>query len=1146
MRVSRTLATAAIAAILVSALSAAPVSADTDVILLVVADTYTASSAPGTSYGSSTSMGVYATPDISAVLRVVIPAPPAGETLTAATLSLRTTSIASAGSANAVQVRLADDGWTEAGAVYTNRPAIAPQVIGTLPGGTLPNSGYDIAVDVTALSALSGSITMALVGTGADSSWFWSREATAALRPVLRLQYTASAPTDTEPPVAPGSPTVTVTDTTVALSWGPSSDNVGVTGYRIHRGATADFVPGGATQVGESVAASFTEANVPPGSWYYRVVASDAAGNLSTASVSAAAIIAPPPQDTQAPSTPIGASASVAGASVLVSWAPSTDNVGVTGYRVHRGTSASFLPDAATQVAATTTTSFTDAGVPEGDWFYRVIAVDAAGNMSAASAAAAVTIPPPPVDPVTLVAAVTEDAMVVGVSPTTAYGTNTQLSTRGPTSPIESFLRVTLPAAPAGTTLTAAVLSIRTSTDPTAGSADPHSVRLVTGGGWSEPTVTWNTRPTSLGALLGVLGQAPATNTPYTVALDPALLSALLGTSATLAMTSAGADNARWWSREAPYAPYRPTLSLTFEPGGPTPPDTQPPTVPSGVTATVAGTAVAVTWQPSTDDTAVAGYEVHRGTTTGFTPTSATRIADVTGTSFTDQGRPVGTWYYRVTAHDAAGNHSGASGEVAATVQASGPPVTRTLAVIADTYTSPGAPSTNYGTSASLGVYGTPEITSLVRVELPEPPDGAAITGVTLVLRTTTLTSAGSADQLSIRAAADTWSEDGTVYTNRPAVSGPVLGTLAGGTAPNAAYSIALDPSWFQGRTGSISLAVIGAGSDSSWFWSRNSPTASYRPALTVTYQSTPVDPPPSGLTATVMAVGDIACQSGTPVTAVTCRHGDVADLIADADPDRFLALGDLQYQDATLAQFLGAGAYDDTFGQLRATTLPVLGNHEYHVSTDGYFDYFYGSGVATGPFGDRATGYYTANIGSWRFIGLNTECGPVGVPGGCDVGSPQYEWLRNLLVNSPTQCTIVAAHRPRWSTGASHGSYSQLAALWDLMAANHVDIVVSAHNHATEIFKPIGVSGSGASPNLTADGIRAFTAGGGGANLQNLSPTTDPLLTAVEARSRSAFGPLKLTLADGDYSWEYLPISGMSFTGSGTTGSFSGSESCR
>ena len=63
--------------------------------------------------------------------------------------------------------------------------------------------------------------------------------------------------------------------------------------------------------------------------------------------------------------------------------------------------------------------------------------------------------------------------------------------------------------------------------------------------------------------------------------------------------------------------------------------------------------------------------------------------------------------------------------------------------------------------------------------------------------------------------------------------------------------------------------------------------------------------------------------------------------------------------------------------------------------------------------------------------------------------------------------------------------------------------------------------------------------------NHQPLSANTDPLLSAMEARSRAAFGPSRLTLDADSYSWLFLPISGMTFSTVGTTGAFTGADSC-
>ena len=49
-------------------------------------------------------------------------------------------------------------------------------------------------------------------------------------------------------------------------------------------------------------------------------------------------------------------------------------------------------------------------------------------------------------------------------------------------------------------------------------------------------------------------------------------------------------------------------------------------------------------------------YNVHRATASGFTPSAANRIAQPTGTTYSDAGRPAGTYYYKVVAEDAAGN----------------------------------------------------------------------------------------------------------------------------------------------------------------------------------------------------------------------------------------------------------------------------------------------------------------------------------------------------------------------------------------------------------------------------------------------------------------------------------------------------------
>ncbi|HSP80259.1 MAG TPA: lamin tail domain-containing protein, partial [Myxococcaceae bacterium] len=97
----------------------------------------------------------------------------------------------------------------------------------------------------------------------------------------------------------------------------------------------------------------------------------------------------PPGPDTQAPTAPGSLVASaVSPTEVNLSWTASTDNVGVTGYRVYRSTNGNSYSLAGTS----TTTGFADtgllAGVSYGD---QVTAVVAAGNESAPSSASTTT-----------------------------------------------------------------------------------------------------------------------------------------------------------------------------------------------------------------------------------------------------------------------------------------------------------------------------------------------------------------------------------------------------------------------------------------------------------------------------------------------------------------------------------------------------------------------------------------------------------------------------------------------------------------------------------------------------------------------------------------------------------------------------------
>jgi len=94
------------------------------------------------------------------------------------------------------------------------------------------------------------------------------------------------------------------------------------------------------------------------------------------------------------------------------------------------------------------------------------------------------------------------------------------------------------------------------------------------------------------------------------------------------------------------------------------------PSAPSALSATGAIGAATLSWGAATDNQAVTGYRVYRSGTQGFTPAPANLAGSATGTGFTDSGLPGGTYYYRVTAIDGAGNEGPPSNEGSAVVTA--------------------------------------------------------------------------------------------------------------------------------------------------------------------------------------------------------------------------------------------------------------------------------------------------------------------------------------------------------------------------------------------------------------------------------------------------------------------------------------------
>src|SRR5207245_1060449 len=163
----------------------------------------------------------------------------------------------------------------------------------------------------------------------------------------------SSAPDTTAPTAPSGLAAVASSTTQIGLTWAASTDNVAVTSYRVERCTGASCT--NFAQIGTTTTlTTFPHSGLTASTAYrYRVLAADAAGNLSNYSniASATTLTA---SDTTAPTAPSGLPPTTSSLSPYTTlFRSSTDNVAVTSYRVERCTGASCTNFA--QIGTTTT-----------------------------------------------------------------------------------------------------------------------------------------------------------------------------------------------------------------------------------------------------------------------------------------------------------------------------------------------------------------------------------------------------------------------------------------------------------------------------------------------------------------------------------------------------------------------------------------------------------------------------------------------------------------------------------------------------------------------------------------------------------------------------------------------------------------------
>jgi serine protease AprX len=191
-----------------------------------------------------------------------------------------------------------------------------------------------------------------------------------------------AAPPPSLPPAAPANlvaAPVSGSISQIDLSWG---NVAGESGYKVER--SPDGVSGW-TQIATPSAdvTAFRDSGLATATtYYYRVRAYNSAGDSAYSNTASARTNA----DTIAPTVPTNVKAAGSRGKISLSWTASTDSggSGLAGYKVFRSTSST---GTFTQIATTTTTSYTDTAVTKGKvYYYYVVAYDKAGNNSAASA----------------------------------------------------------------------------------------------------------------------------------------------------------------------------------------------------------------------------------------------------------------------------------------------------------------------------------------------------------------------------------------------------------------------------------------------------------------------------------------------------------------------------------------------------------------------------------------------------------------------------------------------------------------------------------------------------------------------------------------------------------------------------------------
>ncbi|QMV42548.1 carbohydrate binding domain-containing protein [Cohnella cholangitidis] len=360
--------------------------------------------------------------------------------------------------------------------------------------------------------------------------------------------------------------------------------------------------------------------------------------------------------DKEAPSVPANLqAANTTDRSVSLTWAASTDNVGVSAYEVYRD---------GVKVGTASTAAYTDAGLTAStSYVYTVKALDKVGNISLASSPLTVMtkVPDnePPAAPTDLTngaktastiqlswTAATDNYGVLGYdiyrNGTKVGNTDKTTYTDSDLSPNTTYDYYAKAIDAAGNASAASIiLSVKTESG--------NVVTIYYKQGYTTPYIhyrpiagTWTTSPGVLMPQSDLTGYNKITLNVGTASGAEVVFNNGSGT-----WDNNGGKNYTFQQGIWTFA------SGTITAGVPTGIDTAAPTAPTNLQATAkTQTSVTLTWSASTDNVGVTGYEIYR---------NGVKVGTSAATTYVNSGLTAGTAYtFTVKAYDAAGNLSAA------------------------------------------------------------------------------------------------------------------------------------------------------------------------------------------------------------------------------------------------------------------------------------------------------------------------------------------------------------------------------------------------------------------------------------------------------------------------------------------------------